>query len=146
MKQLFKIVFLGYLSFLVLATSCDSGNSGLNCGRLRNGLFRHQSRIGDVGDILIHRTDSIQIETYVNTGQQSKFSVTWTSPCNYELKKLESSVKYPDSIQQIRMDITLYVQILSFDKDHYVYAVSDQEGKIEVKDTLWVERNLRKLE
>ena len=44
------------------------------------------------------------------------------------------------------MDITLYVQILNFDKDYYVYAVSDQEGKIEVKDTLWVERNLRKLE
>lgn len=144
MKDFFKISLIGLLSFSVFASSCDSDGNNLNCGRFRTGLFRYHSRV--TGDVLIQRTDSIQTETYLETGVTSKFLVKWTGPCNYELKMLETNRWYPDSIQQIRMKRTLYVEILNWDKDYYLYGISDKKGETDIKDTLWVEKRRRKVE
>jgi hypothetical protein len=146
MKHLFKIGLVSSLSFLLFASSCDSERNSQNCGRFRNGLFRYHSRMSDKGDVLIQRTDSIQTETYLETGLTSKFSVQWTGPCNYELKMLETTHDYPDSIQEIRMKRTLYVEILKWDKDYYLYGISDKKGEIESRDTFWVEKRRRNVE
>lgn len=59
---------------------------------------------------------------------------------------VETTFDYTDSIQQVRSKVTLYVEILSWEKEYYRYGISDKKGEIEIKDTLWVESKLRSTE
>jgi hypothetical protein len=44
------------------------------------------------------------------------------------------------------MKRTLYVEILNWDKDYYLYGISDKKGEMDIKDTLWVEKRRRNVE
>jgi hypothetical protein len=112
-----------------------------SCEQFRNGNFKFNPKGQMLGTtFLIERKDSIQIETETKTGNYSRLSVKWTGPCKYEVKMLETTFNYPDSIQNVRRTQAFKTEILSWTKDYYVFRSTRENTNFVLTDTLWVVR------
>lgn len=114
-------VFIIYFSTLLCILSC-SNNQKEDCKIYRNGKFIFQLSPQYGGNIfLIHRNDSIQIETDKETGFYSKLKITWINECTYEVLLLETTFPFNDSIQNIRKTIPMRSEIIVKEKEYYVF-------------------------
>ncbi len=109
------------------------------CQRYRNGhfLFRHIGADFHYA-AFIDRTDSIQIETDQITGDVSTLAVKWVNDCEYQLRLINSTKPYPDSIQHLRKTVSLYTEILGGTDRYYLFRTSRQGSDFTLTDTLWV--------
>ena len=131
-----KIFFLLVGIFLIVGFTISS-KTYKDCEQFRNGKFMyHLDPPNNDIIFIIERKDSIQIETEPRSGKYSKFSLKWVEPCIYEVKLLETTFNFPDSIQQIRKTIPFRTKILSGTSDYYIYQGS--RGEYNTMDTMWV--------
>jgi hypothetical protein len=131
------------ISFLILiglptTLCCKQFNKDKNCSQFQNGNFIYRIHFPQ-GDNIFHitRNDSIQTEVEEGTGKFSKLSIKWTGNCNFELKLLETSFDFPDSIQNIRKTIPLKGEILSWTNEYYIFKARRENTNFSLTDTIW---------
>ena len=95
----------------------------MRCERFKTGRFETHSEIDNTRS-LIQRSDSLQIETNLETGNITKAYIRWTSNCEYELLYISSS---PDSINEYIRAHPLKNIILKSNSNFYI-AKSMMEG------------------
>ncbi len=103
----------GIISLIVL------GFKQPDCSNFKTGKFK----IVDVSindSFIIDRTDSLQIETDLKSGEISTFRVHWLDDCNYTL----TIVKGPPSVMQFYFLKTLRIQIIETFTDGYKFKAS----------------------
>jgi hypothetical protein len=122
----------------LLFHTCTSKNDN-HCSKFKSGNFVYNFR-GPQGQFpfTISRNDSIQTEINSRTGDISKFTVRWTSECSYELRLLESTANYPDSIMDMRKNMVLKNEIVSWTNDYYLFKSKPDNSDFILSDTLWI--------
>jgi len=102
----------------------------MDCSPWRTGKYE---LVDDTRDLFIERTATQQIETDRHTGDFTKFLVTWTSECTYQLYFLEGAEHYLEAWE----DNFLEVLILGGDETGYSYQArfsnSDKIENYEIK-------------
>jgi hypothetical protein len=88
----------------------------------------------------MNRNDSIQTEINQQTGDISRFAIKWTDECKYELKLMESTINYPDSIQKMEKNTPLKIEIISSTGDYYIFKSKRDDMDFILIDTLWIKR------
>lgn len=73
---------------LAIAWPLAESKTTSDCKEFRTGKFK---LLTEVGEYLIERNDSIQIETDLLTGETSKYQVSWVNDCQFELRIIEGS-------------------------------------------------------
>lgn len=111
----------------------------MDCSQLKTGSYRYHFR-GQHANFFfsLDRNDSIQTETNEKTGSISKLAIRWTDKCKYELKFIESTESFPDSIQNIRKSIILKTEILSWTDRYYIFRSTRDDIDFVLKDTMWM--------
>jgi hypothetical protein len=133
------LTIIAFFYILLAFSACRSSNN--SCAQFKTGHFRYHIKGPEYqADYEIDRSDSVQVETDVNSGNYSKLSIKWTSPCTYELKLIESTLKFSDTIQQLRKTHSLKTEILSWTKDYYVFRSKMDKVDFVLTDTLWIEK------
>ena len=132
------------IPLLLLATdfsACQSPPAASACRRFRRGQFvYHLQGPGDRVDILVTRNDSIQTELYQQTGDVSRLAIRWADSCSYELRLLESTLKFSPAVQESRKRNVLRTQILSATTDYYVFRTKRDQVDFVMVDTLWLKK------
>ena len=85
-----------------------------------------------IGKYIIERTDSIQIETLLKTGDKSKFKVKWINDCEYELIIMEG----PEVIMKYYEGKTLAVRLTETFHDHYTFEARLKGTEIKMTQAL----------
>lgn len=125
------------LSFL----ACSSSDKNSSCERFRQGKFRYHFRWqNEQTDFLIQRNDSVQTEMDLKSGETSKLAIRWTGECDYELRLLETTFDFPDSMQEIRESLPVKTKILSSAEDYYIFQTTRDNSDLVLTDTLWIEK------
>lgn len=131
-KLFFALLLITFICF-----SCQNKNTNKDCSQFKNGNFIWKSKNASFSII---RKDSIQIEKEIGTNYYSKLFVSWIDDCHYEVKILESTYPFPDSIKEMRKKIILKTEIMSGTSDFYIFkSQSNQSSKIMI-DTMWVDK------
>jgi hypothetical protein len=136
MKKKYNLYYFLALGFLFF-TSGSFGKKETNCAKYKNGTFIYYLKGTPKIQFIIKRQDSTQTETNLSTGDFTKLKVKWLSECIYELKFLESNLKYPDSV---RKSMVLRNEILSTTNDYYVFKSQATNLNFTLIDTAWVKR------
>lgn len=119
---------------MLLMLNCRPSKEN-RCNQFRAGNFEYRSN-GLLYEIT--REDTIQTESNTLNGDVTKNSIKWTDDCTYQLRLLESTAIYPDSINRLRMKSTLTVEIINWTDAYYIYkSKSDVADRVMV-DTLWI--------
>jgi hypothetical protein len=130
-----------FLCIVLSLLACGFSEKDSNCDRFKQGNFRYRFRGQNYQtDFLIHRNDSVQTEVDSKSGKTSKLSVKWTGECKYELRLLETTFDFPDSVQGIRKILPTKTEILSSTKDYYIFQTTRENSDFVMTDTLWVEK------
>jgi hypothetical protein len=79
------------------------------------------------GKYLIERNDTLQIEKDMNTGNTSKYRVTWVSDCEYHLAIIDG----PEDIMNFFRGKILTIRIVETYRDSYKF-----EGQLEGYDRI----------
>jgi hypothetical protein len=135
------LILLTALTTTLLCFSCSSSKKSKECTQFKTGAFMYHFKM-EQDDVYfsVNRNDSIQMEVNQKTGEFSKLAIKWTDNCSYELKLIESTVYYPDSIQEIIKKATLKTEIISSTADYYVFKAKSNNSDLVLTDTLWVRR------
>lgn len=123
---------LKYLVTLFLISSTFGFSQNLDCTDFRTGEFRYTDP--NFADIIVIRTEKIQIERYEKTGEEVHLYIDWISECDYILTY--KKVVNPDA-KRVRKNMTgkeLRVKILKIEGNIMTYS-STFEG-IELKGDL----------
>jgi hypothetical protein len=137
--NIFNISSANFL-FAGILGLCSSATTPDNCDKFRTGKYLIRGKINEEWiTTSIVRNDSVQIETNSATGEHSKLSIRWTSPCTYELRLIESTAKFSESVQQMRKKHVLTATILSFTDKYYVFEAKSNVFSMVMRDTLWIE-------
>lgn len=90
--------------------------------------------------IVIHRTDSSQIEINTKTGEVSKCKILWTGPCEFELAEMHINRPLADGIDSFFAKATMKVKIIESKADFYIYSatIDSAEKTFKYKDTVRV--------
>jgi hypothetical protein len=130
--KVFSFTLAVHTLFLLL--SCTSSKNS-KCDQFKAGNFEYHSN----GMLYaITREDTVQTELNKLNGDITQNSIKWISDCTYELRLLESTAVYPDSIKELRMASTLTVEIVSFTDLYYIYQSKSDVADRVMTDTLWV--------
>jgi hypothetical protein len=135
------LIILTASTITFLSFACSSSKKDKDCNRFRTGDFLYHFR-GQQGDFYfsMNRNDSIQTEINQQTGDISKFAIKWTDECKYELKLMESTINYPDSIQKMEKNTPLKIEIISSTGDYYIFKSKRDDMDFILIDTLWIKR------
>jgi hypothetical protein len=135
------IYFIAILMTGFFLQACGNLKSDKDCSKFKTGEFIYRFR-GQQGEFSfsIIRNDSVQTEINPNTGDISKLSINWTDPCNYELKLIENTSNYPDSIQKMRKSIILKNEIISTSDEYYIFKSKRDNSDVTLTDTLWIKK------
>ena len=126
-----KLVSLG---LMVLLVNCKLSKEN-KCNQFRTGDFEYRSN-GLLFEIT--REDTVQTESNKVTGDVARISIKWTDDCTYQLRLLESTAIYPDSINRLRMKSTVTVEITNWTDDYYIYKAKSDVADHLMEDTLWI--------
>ena len=142
-KSLLQLKVLVIWALAVSLFSCNLDKNEQNCNQFKQGRFVYNLR-NQNGQIdrkfSIIRNDSIQTETDVKSGEFSKLSIKWTSDCNYELKLIETTFIFPESLQKMRKTVPLKTTILVSTDRYYVFKAKRDNYNFVMTDTIWVEK------
>ena len=134
-----SVVFFSCIVLSLLA--CGFSEKDSSCDRFKQGDFRYRLREQNYHtDFLIHRNDSIQTEVDSKSGKTSKLSIKWTGECKYELRLLETTFDFPDSVQRIRKTFPAKTEILGLTKDYYIFQTTRDNSDFVLTDTLWIDK------
>lgn len=134
-----RVIVFSCITFFLIA--CGFSEKGSSCDRFKQGNFRYRFRGQNYQtDFLIHRNDSVQTEVDSKSGKASKLSIKWTGECKYELRLLETTFDFPDSVQRIRKMLPTQTEILSSTKDYYIFQTTRDNSDFVLTDTLWIEK------
>jgi hypothetical protein len=138
-KNLLKFKLLLTSLIILFTFSCSIRKKEKGCEQFKNGKFLFNLK-GEMKNtsFIIERKDSIQIETEKVTGFHTKLSIKWTDKCKYEVKMLETSFNFPDSIQNIRRTNAFKTEILNWTDDYYVFKSHRDNSSFTLTDTMWV--------
>jgi hypothetical protein len=106
---------------LLFGTNAQFSGDELKCREFRTGRFMLNDKKID-RKYVIERNDTLQIETELNTGDTSKYKVTWVSDCEYQLNILEGR----EELMNFYRGRTLTIRILETYKNGYKF-----EGQLE---------------
>jgi hypothetical protein len=134
-------IFFSALTLTILFFACIFSQKDKNCSQFRSGNFLYHFR-GQQEDIYfsISRNDSIQTEINQRTGDVTKLAIRWTDNCKYELKLIESTAIFPDSIQNLRKSISVKNEIVSWTNDYYIFKAVREKSDLVLTDTLWLKK------
>jgi hypothetical protein len=138
-KFLIPLIFTALPAILL----CKQSDQHKNCSDFKNGKFIYIVHLPE-GDKIFHivRNDSLQSEVEEGTGKFSHLFVKWTGNCDFELKLIETSFDFSDSVQNIRKTIPLKVEILSSTKNYYIFQAKRENTNFLLTDTMWIEKQL----
>ncbi len=139
-RNTMKIPFAA-LTTTLLILACGFSKKDEDCSQFKSGEFLYHFR-GQQGDFYysINRNDSIQTEINQQTGDITKLAVHWTDRCKYELRLIESTVSFPDSIQILRKTIPVKNEIVGWTKDYYIFKAERDKSNFVLTDTLWLKK------
>jgi hypothetical protein len=96
-------MFLRILIFLILTSFLTRAQTLDNCQVFKEGIFEMYF---DTVKIELERNKDYQIERSIDGS--SKYKITWTSECNYELQLLETTISELKSLIGIKYYVTIY--------------------------------------
>ena len=108
----------------IMFSACVSKQQQLDCSAVKTGKFRFH-RNNNVDAYLIERNATVQSETNVRTGSITTLSITWTSPCEYELRFLSRKNAPGDTLQEDLGNVVLRTRINAVYPDHYVFTSTE---------------------
>jgi len=82
----------------------------------------------------------MQTEKDEKTGNVAKLRIKWIDDCNYELKFIESTFNFPDSILQLQKAEILKTKIVGGTDDYYLFESKSNILKNVLKDTMWIKK------
>jgi hypothetical protein len=134
-------IFFAALTTTLLILACGFSKKDQDCNQFKSGEFLYHFR-GQQGDFFysINRNDSIQTEINQQTGDVTKLAIHWMDRCKYELRLIESTVSYPDSIQVLRKTIPVRNEIIRWTKDYYIFKAERDKSAFVLTDTLWLKK------
>jgi len=119
---------------LVVLLACTSQVKN-DCTQFKTGDFEYRTN----GLLYaISRKDSLQTETNKINGGVTKTSIKWLNDCSYQLRFLETSQIYPDSIDQLIRTTYLTIEVLNWTDYYYVYIAKSNLTDYVMTDTLWI--------
>lgn len=74
---------LKYLFALFLFSSTFGFSQNLDCSDFRTGEFRYTDP--NFSEVIVIRTEKLQIERFENTGEEAHLYIDWISDCEYTL-------------------------------------------------------------
>lgn len=136
-----KAFLLASLLLAAAFSACRFSPAASACQRFRQGQFVYHVR-GPEGrlDILVTRHDSVQTELYQQTGDVSRLAIRWVDSCSYELRLLESTLKFSAAVQEARKRNVLRTEIISSTTDYYIFRSKRDNVDFILVDTLWLKR------
>lgn len=138
-NHLIVTIIIAFIAGSFVVVSCNFSKKGLDCSQLKNGDFVYHFRgLNYQTDFLISRNDSIQTEVDKQSGKTSKLSIRWTSECDYELKLIETTFDFPDSIQRLRKTVPTKTKIISQTTNYYIFKTDRDNDDFILTDTLWL--------
>lgn len=109
------------LSFITFSFAGLSQQTNLDCSNFKKGRFVVSPPTGDI--IEIKRTKKFQKEKYNRKGKVHKFSIEWTSDCEYILKL----VKTPSNQKDAYLGRGLFCKIVEENGDYYTCIIITPE-------------------
>jgi hypothetical protein len=128
-----QISYLLVLGSIVIA-SC-SGNRKQSCEDFKNGKFSIHSEITGT-NFMIHRNDSLQIQTEKETGRTSEWRIRWLNDCEYSISLLRDNYGLVKSYETKDLP-TINYKIIKSAKDHYIFLATFTPGELKLSDTIW---------
>tara|TARA_B110000211_G_C14082741_1_gene555338 strand:- start:3056 stop:3466 length:411 start_codon:yes stop_codon:yes gene_type:complete len=131
MKNILKV-----LLSLTILVSCGEAQikeetvEVLSCKDLRTGKFKYEVKEMKINTTVV-RTDSLQIETELNSGIVFTYGVNWISDCVYTLQLQDCSQKLPEDAFNNLM--TVNITETGIDNYNIVGTMSGKEGDFKVK-------------
>jgi hypothetical protein len=119
-------VLLALILFACNPASLVPGSQ--DCASLKRGRFSYRSELSS-NTYTIDHTDALQIETNNLTKELSRWEITWTGPCQYEAKSMDS-LQYADPIVFRVVKNTSTYYIFEAAKAGYDKVLSDTLFKI----------------
>jgi hypothetical protein len=107
--------------FIIMALACLAFTTtpAPDCNTLHTGTFRINS---DMGDYLVTRTKTKQVEDVLSTGMRAEFKIKWLNKCTYVLYN-RTIVKGEDDMPTGYQFDTLYCNITEIrGATHKVYS------------------------
>jgi len=127
-----------YISIIIIG-SFFSCREKLTCKNFRSGKFIYNTKI-DNTQLLIDRSDSIQIETDLKTGFITKAKIKWISDCEFEMHYVSSQDTTLEKLSSMLGDIPLMNRILKIGDDYCIFVQEVEGFKMRVTDTMWVKK------
>lgn len=98
----------------VSANSSFGQEDSFDCGKFLTGTFRYEEE--PYTKVLIHRTETKQIESIPSTGSKTTFKIVWNSACEYDLIFVKSN--RPTNFKKGEI---IQVKIVEVEDDSYIY-------------------------
>jgi hypothetical protein len=108
---------------IFFASVSNSTGQNPDCNKVKTGKFKLIDSTLNLS-YLIERNDSIQTETDLTTGEQSKFHVKWISECIYELEIISGNKE----VEAFYKDRNLKVEILAVTDNGYIYKATVKDS------------------
>ena len=105
------------LAYLVIVTAF-SCNYQAKCSDFRIGSYIYYSDYLR-SDILITRTDSIQIEKIISSGKIVTSRIVWTNDCEYQTQYLDVNFPISDSDLTYLRNQSIKTKIIRVEQDYY---------------------------
>jgi hypothetical protein len=115
-----------------LITSCNQAN--IRCEKYKNGTFLLKPKNSN-RELLIHRDDSIQVETDITSDRITKWKVKWDG-CKYNLTLLTANFKLHNNMRP--QDYSFDYEIIKQTERYYVYNLISSVFENDIQsDTIW---------
>lgn len=125
----FKILLL--FTYILIFFGCKED---IPCEKIKTGNFIYYSKLNK-SKVVVERSDSIQIETIVNTGKTVRLKLFWNSPCEFVITAIQNNQKH-DSIYSFTEIPKLTVKALSFTSNYYIYQVTQLDNLNNLKESI----------
>lgn len=123
-----KSSIFSVIIFLFCFGTYAQNSEAIDCSEFKKGKFFFTPPNG--GEVTFKRTRKKQTERYNDENQRFKFSIKWTSPCEYQLTLIKAKGLDRELKKQI-IGSTLECKVLDADLGHYkVQILSENNNEI----------------
>jgi hypothetical protein len=144
MKKPFLILFFNIIAFIAFSllaftpVTVFAQKDGLDCSRLHNGTFYSYPKNSN-SSFRYERSDNIQKEINLTTGETAIYEINWHGKCNYSLKYQSGYKKLNSDVADFLENHKLIVKVIDVNSVYCVYEVHADKLKNPLlsSDTLW---------
>ncbi len=138
---MFKFIYFAASSFIALTTLACMNMTPAGCDKVKNGRFYYFIK-DSRARVHVERTDSLQVETNMQTRHSSRSKIAWTGDCKFDMYINAFSNTKLAGFDSLIAALPVPVEIVKIERDFYishaVFGMSEQ--KIESIDTIYFDR------